>query len=114
MRVNPEDVAILMNAFATQMDTYLTDMVAGFQTEVAPGVVTTRGAVPREMNFIDEQIRSIDRYLGELDSRLQRREQALHSQFSQAEVAMSRLLQQAQWLASVTAQLQAQNNNNNF
>jgi len=106
MSKNPDDVALLFNNFATQMQTYIDDMVRTSQKEVAPGVVTTYGAVAREMNAIDDQIKSIDKYLAEFERRLQNKQQSLFNQFAQAEVNMSKLMEQASWLASVTAQLQ--------
>ena len=112
MRDNPNDVAILFNGFAIDMQAYLDNMVRTSQVEVAPGITTAQGAVAREMNAIDDQIRIIDRYLVDFERRLENRQRSIFQQFSQAEVAMGRLLQQASWLASVTAQLQAQNFNN--
>ena len=108
MRSSPDDVAMLFSTFSSQMQTYMDDMVRSSQKEIAPGVVTTYGSVPREMNFIDDEIRSIDKYLADFERRLQNRQQALFSQYSAAEVSMSKLIQQASWLASVTAQLQSQ------
>ncbi|MCL2008925.1 MAG: flagellar filament capping protein FliD [Synergistaceae bacterium] len=107
MKKDPDDVALLFNAFSTEMDNYLNELVKSSQKEVS-GVTMVEGAVPRAMSAIDDQIRSIDRYLDEFEKRLQRRQKTLFDQFAQAEVAMSKLMEQAAWLASVTAQLQAQ------
>jgi flagellar capping protein FliD len=108
IEANPDDVALVFNSFAGQMQTYLDDMVKTSQKEVA-GTVMVQGSVAREMNHIDDQIRSIDRYLTDFERRLQTKQQSLFDQFSRAEVAMGKLLQQASWLASVTQQLQSGN-----
>jgi len=108
MRNNPEDVAMLLHNFAAEMQTYMDNMVRTSQMEVSPGVTTAQGAVAREMNAIDDQIRSIDRFLTDFERRLAQRQQTIFNQFSAAEVALGRLMQQASWLASVTQQLQAQ------
>jgi len=108
MRNNPEDVALLVHHFASEMQVYMDNMVRTSQMEVSPGVTTAQGAVAREMNAIDDQIRSIDRFLTDFERRLAQRQQTIFNQFSSAEVALGRLMQQASWLASVTQQLQAQ------
>jgi flagellar capping protein FliD len=71
-------------------------------------VTTAQGSVVREMNAIDEEIRSIDKYLDDFEKRLQTKQENLYKQFSAAEVGLSKMMQQASWLASVTAQLQQQ------
>ena len=106
MRNNPDNVAMLFRTFSEEMQTYLDDMVRTSQKEVAPGVVTTYGAVAREMKYIDDEIIRIDKYLTDFERRLQNKQQGLFKQYAAAEVSMAKLLEQASWLASVTSQLQ--------
>ncbi|MDR2529886.1 MAG: flagellar filament capping protein FliD, partial [Synergistaceae bacterium] len=104
---NPHDLAALMTTFAGQTDTYMNDMLGASQKEVAPGITTARGAVIREMNAIDDEIKRIDKYLTEFDRRLENKRESLFKQFSSAEENLAKLMEQASWLASVTSQLQA-------
>ncbi|MDR3230943.1 MAG: flagellar filament capping protein FliD, partial [Synergistaceae bacterium] len=104
---NADDVAMLMTNFAGQMQTYMDDMIKSAQKEVYSGVTAAQGAVMREINAIDTEIATIDKYLEEFSRRLAAKEESLYAQFSAAEVNLSKLMQQAAWLESVTAQLQA-------
>jgi flagellar capping protein FliD len=107
METNPDDVAALATGFAAQMQTYMDNMVKTSQKEIAAGVTTAQGAVAREMTAIDTEIASIDKYLKDFQRRLDDKQAALQRQFSAAEVNLSKLIQQADWLSSVTSQLQA-------
>jgi flagellar capping protein FliD len=106
LETNAEDVASMATAFANQMQTYMDDMVKTSQKQFSTGVVAAQGAVAREMNAIDTEIASIDKYLKDFQRRLDDKQQALQRQFSAAEVNLSKLIQQADWLSSVTSQLQ--------
>ncbi|MDR2522084.1 MAG: flagellar filament capping protein FliD, partial [Synergistaceae bacterium] len=104
---NPQDLAALMTTFAGQMDTYMNDMLRASQKEVAPGITTTQGAVVREMEAIDQEIQRIDKYLAEFDRRLEMKRSSLFDRFSKAETNLAKLMEQANWLAGVTSQLQS-------
>ncbi|MDR1048832.1 MAG: flagellar filament capping protein FliD, partial [Synergistaceae bacterium] len=107
LEANAEDVSLLMTNFAGQMQTYMDNMLKTSQIEVASGVTTAQGALAREINAIDTEIASIDKYLTEFDRRLESKRESLFTQFSSAETNLAKLMQQANWLASVTAQLQS-------
>jgi flagellar hook-associated protein 2 len=102
---NADDVSMVMTNFASEMQTYMDDLLKSSQKEIATGVTAAQGAVAREINAIDSEIQSIDKYLTEFDKRLQNKQEALFKQFSAAETSLAKLIQQANWLASVTAQL---------
>jgi flagellar capping protein FliD len=104
---NADDVSMLVTNFAGQMQTFMDGMIKASQKEVAAGVTTAQGAVVREINAIDAEIKSIDTYLADFERRLQAKEESLLARFSAAEVSLSKLMQQASWLATVTSQLQA-------
>jgi flagellar capping protein FliD len=104
---SPQDVAALVTNFAAQMQVYLDNMIKSSEKEVAAGVTTAQGAVVREMNSIDTEIKSIDSYLDKFEERLLAKQESLQAQFAAAEVSLSTLIQQATWLESVTAQLQS-------
>jgi flagellar capping protein FliD len=105
---NAEDVSMLVTSFAEQMQTFVDNTIKASTKEVALGVTSASGSVVREMNAINEEIRSIDKYLDDFERRLMAKQQSLYKQFSAAEVGLSKMMQQASWLASVTAQLQQQ------
>jgi flagellar capping protein FliD len=104
---NAEDVSTLVTSFAAQMETFVENMINSSQKEVASGVTAAQGAVVREMNAIDTEIASIDKYLESFEKRLETKQANLQAQFAAAEVSLSTMMQQATWLESVTAQLQA-------
>jgi flagellar capping protein FliD len=104
---NADDVASLVTSFAAQMQTFVSNMITSSQKEVATGVTAAQGAVIREMNAIDTEIASIDKYLETFVTRLEAKQESLRTQFAAAEVSLSKLIQQATWLESVTAQLQS-------
>jgi flagellar capping protein FliD len=106
LETNADDVSSMATAFANQMQTYMDDMVRTSQKEIAAGVTAAQGAVAREMNAIDVEIASIDKYLQDFQRRLDDKQEALQRQFSAAEVNLAKLSQQADWLSSVTSQLQ--------
>jgi flagellar capping protein FliD len=58
------------------------------------------------MDALSAEILSIDKYLADFEKKLQTKQESLYKQFSAAEVGLSKLMQQASWLASVTAHLQ--------
>jgi flagellar hook-associated protein 2 len=104
---NADDVASLMTGFATRMQTFLDDTIKASQKEVATGVTSAQGSVAREINALDAEIQSIDKYLADFEKRLEAKEESLYARFSAAEVSLSKMMQLASWLASVTAQLQS-------
>ncbi|MDR1378810.1 MAG: flagellar filament capping protein FliD [Synergistaceae bacterium] len=104
---NADDVSALVTSFATQMQTFVDNMIKSSQKEVASGFTTAQGSVVREMNAIDTEIASIDEYLEKFEARLQAKQASLQAQFAAAEVSLSTLVQQASWLETVTAQLQS-------
>jgi flagellar capping protein FliD len=104
---NADDVSMLVTNFATQMQTFVDNMIKSSQKEIASGVTSAQGSVIREMNAIDTEIASIDKYLEKFEARLEAKQASLQAQFAAAEVSLSKLMQQATWLESVTAQLQS-------
>jgi flagellar hook-associated protein 2 len=104
---NADDVAMLVTNFATQMQTFVDNMIKSSQKEVASGVTAAQGSVVREMNAIDTEIATIDKYIENFETRLKAKQESLQTQFAAAEVSLSKLIQQATWLESVTAQLQS-------
>jgi flagellar capping protein FliD len=82
-------------------------MVKSSQKEVATGITTTQGAVVREKNAIDTEVASINKYLEEFQRRLDAKQASLERQFSAAETSLAKLIEQANWLSTVTAQLAA-------
>ncbi|MDR2180388.1 MAG: flagellar filament capping protein FliD [Synergistaceae bacterium] len=105
---NAEDVSMLVTNFAATMQTFVDNTIKASSKEIAIGVTTAQGSVMREMNAIDEEIKSIDKYLANFEKRLLAKQENLYKQFSAAEVNLSKMMQQASWLSSVTAQLQQQ------
>jgi flagellar hook-associated protein 2 len=89
------------------MQTFVDNMIKSSQKEIASGVTSAQGSVIREMNAIDTEIASIDKYLEKFEARLEAKQASLQAQFAAAEVSLSKLMQQATWLESVTAQLQS-------
>jgi flagellar capping protein FliD len=59
------------------------------------------------MNAIDTEVASINTYLEEFQRRLDEKQAALEKRFAAAETSLATLVQQAEWLATVTAQLSA-------
>jgi flagellar capping protein FliD len=104
---NPDEVAAVFRAFSEEMDTYMNNTVRTSQVEVGSGYTAAQGSVAREMNHIDDQIRAIDKYIADFSRRLEQKRANLFSQYAAAESAFSKLMQQAQWLESVTSQLQS-------
>jgi flagellar capping protein FliD len=107
LETNADDVASFVTSFANRMQTYLDGMVKFSQKEVAAGITTAEGSVVREMNAIDTEVASIDKYLENFQRRLDDKQAALERQFSAAELRLAKLMEQANWLSSVTSQLQA-------
>ena len=103
---NADDVSSLVTGFASDMQAYLDSMIKSSQKEVATGITTAEGAVVREMNAIDEEIKSINKYLTDFENRLKTKQEGLIKQFAAAETSLAKMLQQASWLSSVTSQLQ--------
>ncbi len=101
-----EDVSLLVTSFAKETQTWMDNMIKSTQADVTSNVTVAQGAVVREMNAIDTEIKSIDKYLASFEARLKVKQEGLYAQFSAAEVNLSKLMQQASWLSSVTAQLQ--------
>jgi flagellar capping protein FliD len=104
---NADDVSMLVTNFAGQMQTFVDNMIKSSQKEVASGVTAAQGSVIREMNAIDTEIATIDKYIEKFETRLKAKQESLQAQFAAAEVSLSTLIQQASWLESVTAQLQS-------
>jgi flagellar capping protein FliD len=105
---NAEDVSMLVTSFAGAMQTFMDNTIKSSTKEVAAGVTAAQGSLMREINAINAEIQSIDKYLDDFERRLQTKQENLYKQFSAAEVGLSKMMQQASWLASVTAQLQQQ------
>lgn len=106
LEANAEDTSMFVTAFAGQMQTYLDNMIKSTGKEVAQGVTAAQGSVVREIDAIDSEIKSIDKYLVEFERRLKTKQEGLYAQFAAAEVNLAKMMQQASWLSSVTSQLQ--------
>ncbi|MDR1741022.1 MAG: flagellar filament capping protein FliD [Synergistaceae bacterium] len=106
MTNNPSDVANLMTTFAADMQTYLDGMVKSAQVEVG-STTTAQGKVVREINAIDTEIASIDKYLEEVQRRIDQRDEALQAQFATAETMMAEMAEKSSWLSSVISALQS-------
>ena len=65
-----------------------------------------KGAVVQEIDGINTEIKSINKYLSTFEQRLQKKKETLFKQFSAAEKSLAKLMQQASWLNSVKAQLE--------
>lgn len=106
MTRNPEEAMDVMLAFAQDMQTFADGMLRNSAANPLTGEGAVRGSVVREMDGIDLQVKSIDKYLASFEQRLQLKKETLFKRFSEAERNLAKLMQQASWLSNVTAQLQ--------
>lgn len=106
LEANAEDVSLFVTAFAKDAQTFMDSMIKATQKNIADGVAAAEGSVVREISAIDNEIKSIDKYLAEFQRRLDNKKESLYTQFAAAETSLAKLMQQASWLTSVTSQLQ--------
>lgn len=107
MTKNSEEATDVMLAFAKDMQTFADGMLRSSAASGGSGKGAAKGAVVRAIDGIDTEIKSINKYLKTFEQRLQKKKETLFKQFSEAERNLSKLMQQASWLNSVTAQLDA-------
>jgi len=111
LKTDPESVADLMVSNMKDMDKYLSSLSSSSQAEFASGVVGIEGRVSSAIDQLRQEISGINKYLTNADRRLEAKADALYRAFSAAETNLSKLSQQAAWLASVTNMLSGNNNN---
>lgn len=111
MTRNAEEATDVMLAFAKDMQTFTDGMLRSSAASGDSGKGAAKGAVVRAIDGIDTEIKSINKYLKTFEQRLQKKKETLFKQFSEAERNLSKLMQQASWLNSVTAQLQGAGKN---
>ena len=107
MTKNAEEATDVMLAFAKDMQTFADGMLRSSAASGDSGKGAAKGAVVRTIDGIDTEIKSINKYLKTFEQRLQKKKETLFKRFSEAERNLSKLMQQASWLNSVTAQLDA-------
>ena len=107
MTRNAEEATDVMLAFAKDMQTFADGMLRSSAASGDSGKGAAKGAVVRAIDGIDTEIKSINKYLNTFEQRLQKKKETLFKRFSEAERNLSKLMQQASWLNSVTAQLDA-------
>ena len=110
LTADADAVSDLLVSNMKEMDKYLTSLASSAQYEFAPGVVGIQGRVASAINQLQQEINGINKYLSDADRRLEAKADALSRSFSAAEVAISKLSQQAEWLAGVTSSLSGNNN----
>lgn len=111
MTRNAEEATDVMLAFAKDMQTFTDGMLRSSAASGDSGKGAAKGAVVRAIDGIDTEIKSINKYLKTFEQRLQKKKETLFKRFSEAERNLSKLMQQASWLNSVTAQLQGAGKN---
>ncbi|MGI6253784.1 MAG: flagellar filament capping protein FliD, partial [Aminivibrio sp.] len=105
LRRDPDGVAAIMNTTMERMDEFVGNMVDASQVEVG-STTAPKGRIASQINTWQSEINTISKRIAEFDRRLELRARGLYEQFSQAEVRLAKLQQQASWLASVVGQLQ--------
>ena len=93
------------------MQTFADGMLRSSAASGDSGKGAAKGAVVREIDGIKTEVNSINKYLNTFEQRLQKKKETLFKRFSDAERNLSKLMQQASWLNSVTAQLQGAGRN---
>ena len=111
MTKNSEEATDVMLAFAKDMQTFADGMLRSSAASGDSGKGAAKGAVVREIDGIKTEVNSINKYLNTFEQRLQKKKETLFKRFSDAERNLSKLMQQASWLNSVTAQLQGAGKN---
>ena len=111
MTKNSEEATDVMLAFAKDMQTFADGMLRSSAASGDSGKGAAKGAVVREIDGIKTEVNSINKYLNTFEQRLQKKKETLFKRFSDAERNLSKLMQQASWLNSVTAQLQGAGRN---
>ena len=104
LRKDPDGVAAIMNTTMEKMDEFVGNMVDATQVEVG-STTAPRGRIASQISTWQSEISTINKRIAEFDRRLELRARGLYDQFSQAEVRLAKLQQQATWLASVVSQL---------
>ena len=107
MTQNAEEATDVMLAFAQSMQGFVDGMIRNIPADKKTGKEAVRGTLLLEIEGIDTQVNSINKYLSTFEQRLQKKKETLFKQFSEAERNLAKLMQQSSWLASVTAQLDA-------
>lgn len=107
MKKNSEEATDVMLAFAKDMQKFADGMLRSSAGSGNSGRGAVKGAVVQEIDGINTEIKSINKYLSTFEQRLQKKKETLFRRFSEAERNLSKLMQQASWLNSVTAQLDA-------
>ncbi len=105
MTANAEEATDVMLAFAQDMQAFADGMLRTSAAD-STGQGAVKGSVVREIDGLKTQVDSINKYLSSFEQRLQKKKETLFKQFSAAEQNLAKLMQQASWLSSVTAQLQ--------
>lgn len=105
MTANAEETTDVMLAFAQDMQAFADGMLRTSAAD-STGQGAVKGSVVREIDGLKTQVDSINKYLSSFEQRLQKKKETLFKQFSAAEQNLAKLMQQASWLSSVTAQLQ--------
>lgn len=106
LRNDPDSVAALMTTAAGQVDEYIESMVSTTQQEIGTASVP-KGRISSQIFSYQSEITLIDKRISDLERRLEVRARGLYESFASAEVRLAELQQQASWLSSVIAQLQA-------
>ena len=106
MTRNSEETTDVMLAFAQDMQAFADGMLRTSAAD-STGQGAIKGSVVREIDGITTEVNSINKYLASFEQRLQKKKETLFKQFSDAERNLAKLMQQASWLSSVTAQLDA-------
>ena len=107
MTQNAEEATDVMLAFAQSMQGFVDGMIRNIPADKKTGKEAVRGTLLLEIEGIDTQVNSINKYLSTFEQRLQKKKETLFKQFSEAERNLAKLMQQSSWLSSVTAQLDA-------
>lgn len=108
LRKDPDGVAAIMNTTMAKMDEYVGSMVDASQVQTG-STTAPKGRIASQISTWQSEINTIDKRIAEFERRLELRARGLYEQFSQAEVRLAKLQQQATWLASVVSQLSGTN-----
>ncbi|QVL35182.1 flagellar filament capping protein FliD [Aminirod propionatiphilus] len=106
LKDNPNQVAELATQLMAKFGTYIDQMVSSSTVEVG-STVTIEGKVANQISVWETEISNLDTRISDFEERLDIKKQRLLTQFAAAEVSLSTMTSQLEWLTSMTDSLSA-------
>nr|WP_274372539.1 flagellar filament capping protein FliD [Aminithiophilus ramosus] len=106
LKDNPNQVGELATQLMAKFGTYIDQMVSSSTVEVG-STVTVKGKVANQISVWETEISNLDTRISDFEERLDLKKQRLLTQFAAAEVSLSTMTSQLEWLTSLTDSLSA-------